>query len=92
MATEALKKEWTTLYRITLPSLAKQRSPAQTKWPVHLDHCFARIILDNAVGEDRPWTKVLKSPAVNNVRSLDGFRSKIQKQYVINPTQALAFV
>ena len=68
MNKEALKKEWTTLYRTTLPGLAKKRSPAQPKWPVYLDHCFARIILDNAVGEDRPWNKVLKSPAVNNVR------------------------
>jgi hypothetical protein len=67
MSIEVLKKEWTTLYRITLPVLAKKRSPAQPKWPVHLDHCFARIILDNAIGEDHPWTKILKAAAINNV-------------------------
>jgi methylated-DNA-[protein]-cysteine S-methyltransferase len=69
MTIEALREEWTTLYRTTLPSLAKQHSSAQKKWPVYLDHCFARIILDNSVGEDQPWTKVLKSPAVKNVSS-----------------------
>lgn len=63
-----LQSKWTTLYRTTLPSLAKQRSPAQSHWPVHLDHCFARIILDNAIGEGtEPWTSILKAPAVRNM-------------------------
>lgn len=63
-----LQSQWTTLYRTTLPSLAKARSPVQSHWPVHLDHCFARIILDNAIGEgSKPWTSVLKAPAVRNM-------------------------
>ncbi|KAL5392612.1 hypothetical protein PMIN06_006908 [Paraphaeosphaeria minitans] len=46
--------------------MAKAKDEKQ-KWPVHLDHCFARIILDNAVGKDKPWTKVVKSPAIKHM-------------------------
>ncbi|KAL8849441.1 MAG: hypothetical protein Q9221_005573 [Calogaya cf. arnoldii] len=59
--------EWKLLYRKTLPALAVFKSPAQKIWPVHLDHCFARIILDNAIGIDRPWTSKLASPAMKNM-------------------------
>ncbi|GAB7347780.1 hypothetical protein MBLNU459_g5322t1 [Dothideomycetes sp. NU459] len=63
-----LQSQWTTLYRTTLPQLAKARSPIQPNWPVHLDHCFARIILDNAIGEgSKPWTSIIKAPAVRNM-------------------------
>lgn len=64
---EALQQQWNQLYRTRLPSLAKAKDSAQPKWPVQLDHCFARIILDNAVGKDKPWTQVLKSPAYKNM-------------------------
>lgn len=64
---ETLRERWTQLYRVRLPSLAKARDPAQTKWPVQLDHCFARIILDAVVGKDKPWTQALKSPAYKNM-------------------------
>jgi O-6-methylguanine DNA methyltransferase len=64
---ESLRERWTHLYASHLPALAKARDPAQKHWPVHLDHCFARIILDNAVGVDKPWTKAIKSPAVRNM-------------------------
>jgi methylated-DNA-[protein]-cysteine S-methyltransferase len=63
----SLRDRWTHLYASHLPALAKARDPAQKHWPVHLDHCFARIILDNAVGVDRPWTKAVKAPAVRNM-------------------------
>lgn len=46
---EGLRRRWTELYSQRLPALAKKRDPAQTVWPVQLDHCFARIILDNVV-------------------------------------------
>lgn len=62
-----LQGQWTSLYRERLPALAKERNPVQNSWPVHLDHCFARIILDNSVGIDRPWTEVVKQPAVKNM-------------------------
>jgi O-6-methylguanine DNA methyltransferase len=42
-------------------------SDSQRNWPVHLDHCFARIILDHTVGIDRPWTEKIKSLAHMNM-------------------------
>lgn len=62
-----LRDKWNHLYRTRLPSLAKAKDPTQPKWPVQLDHCFARIILDNAVGKDRPWAQVVKSPAYKHM-------------------------
>ena len=63
-----LEATWKKLYSGTLPARAKARDPAQTTWPVSLDHCFARIILDNVIGAGRePWTKTLKSPAIKNM-------------------------
>ncbi|KAM0714313.1 hypothetical protein Q7P37_010100 [Cladosporium fusiforme] len=64
---DALRARWTHLYASHLPALAAARDPSQPKWPVHLDHCFARIILDNAVGVDQPWTRAVKAPAVRNM-------------------------
>jgi O-6-methylguanine DNA methyltransferase len=40
---------------------------SQSKWPVHVDHCFARIILDSTVGIDAPWMEKIKSPAYKNM-------------------------
>ncbi|KAF2158199.1 methylated-DNA--cysteine S-methyltransferase [Myriangium duriaei CBS 260.36] len=62
-----LQDRWNNLYKTHLPSLAKAHDPVQPRWPVQLDHCFARIILDNAVGVDQPWTAVVKSPAYKNM-------------------------
>ncbi|KAF2090129.1 hypothetical protein K490DRAFT_17751, partial [Saccharata proteae CBS 121410] len=62
-----LQAEWATLYRERLPQLAKARDPAQPRWPVWLDHCFARIVLDNAVGRDRPWMEAVRAPATKNM-------------------------
>jgi O-6-methylguanine DNA methyltransferase len=61
------QEAWKTLYAKTLPAAAKSRSKAQKVWPVSLDHCFARIILDNAVGKDVPWMSKIKSPAYKNM-------------------------
>ena len=33
-------------------------------WPVRFDHCFQRILLDNAVGG--PWREHIDSPAYRN--------------------------
>jgi len=66
----SLRAQWTTLYTLTLPSLARAKHPTQPHWPVHLDHCFARIILDTVVGIDTPWTSKLNSPAVKNMDAL----------------------
>ncbi|KAK1063579.1 hypothetical protein LTR74_009322 [Friedmanniomyces endolithicus] len=64
---DVLKARWNYLYKETLPSLAKARDPVQKHWPVFLDHCFARIALDNAVGKQSPWTEVVKAPAVKHM-------------------------
>lgn len=44
----ALEARWLTLTRAALPGVAVERG-----WPVRFDHCFARILLDNACGG--PW-------------------------------------
>ncbi|HEV2567333.1 GCN5-related N-acetyltransferase [Sphingomonas sp.] len=41
----ALEARWLELTRTRLPALARQRC-----WPVDQDHCFQRILLDNACG------------------------------------------
>lgn len=41
----ALEARWLDLTRRVLPSLAAERG-----WPVRADHCFQRILLDNAFG------------------------------------------
>ncbi|KAI9872967.1 MAG: methylated-DNA--protein-cysteine methyltransferase [Pleopsidium flavum] len=64
---ETLRTQWTNLYAHQLPSLAASHSPVQPHWPVHLDHCFARIILDNAIGIGVPWTAKVEAPAVKNM-------------------------
>jgi proline racemase len=40
-----LEQRWLRLTRETLPALASERG-----WPVRYDHCFQRILLDNAFG------------------------------------------
>lgn len=42
----ALEAEWLHLTRTLLPAVAAERD-----WPVRADHCFQRILLDNAVGD-----------------------------------------
>ena len=48
-----LEARWLRLTRATLPGLAEQRH-----WPVRHDHCFQRILLDNACGTI--WYDVVK--------------------------------
>lgn len=70
-----LRPRWNTLYKETLPALARSKAPVQPYWPVHLDHCFARIIYDAVIGFSRnpdsgisgPWTDRLEAPAVKNM-------------------------
>lgn len=63
-----LRQNWKTLYTTTLPSLARTQDPVQSHWPVTLDHCFARIILDNTVGRgEQQWDSVIARPAVKNM-------------------------
>lgn len=45
MDRDALEAHWLELTRSVLPGFAQQR-----EWPVNQDHCFQRILLDNACG------------------------------------------
>jgi O-6-methylguanine DNA methyltransferase len=65
---ETLRSDWVEIYSDTLPRLARARHPTQHKWPVLLDHCFARIILDHVVGQGQVrWDSRLSRPAVKNM-------------------------
>ena len=52
-----LRARWRELVERSLPEAARGRPD----WPVRLDHCFARILLDNVVG--RPWREAVAPPA-----------------------------
>lgn len=56
-----LRRRWRDLVETRLPRAARERSD----WPVALDHCFARILLDNACG--RPWREAVRPPAWANM-------------------------
>ena len=56
MDREAIVTRWFALTREALPALAPAR-----RWPVRFDHCFQRILLDNAVGG--PWRDHIAAPA-----------------------------
>lgn len=45
MKRDELERRWLDLTRGALPGLAGAR-----EWPVRFDHCFQRILLDNACG------------------------------------------
>lgn len=49
----ALEAAWLELTRRTLPELAAARA-----WPVRADHCFQRILLDNATGN--VWYRTIR--------------------------------
>ncbi len=55
----ALRARWRDLVGRRLPALAAER-----RWPVRADHCFARILLDAAVGA--PWRTRIAPPAWRN--------------------------
>ena len=80
---ESLRDQWKELYSKILPSLALSKSPKQSHWPVHVDHCFGRIILDAIIGEGGPWHAKLKGPAVKNMTAE-------QLQNCVNLGQAIA--
>ena len=57
MTRDALERRWLTLTRETMPSLAAARG-----WPVRSDHCFQRILLDNATSGEW-YDAILQRPA-----------------------------
>ena len=59
MASDDTSNRWFALTRDRMPGLAHQRG-----WPVSEDHCFQRILLDNAVGGR--WYDHIARPAYRN--------------------------
>ncbi len=55
-----IRARWRELVDERLPARARRK----TGWPVYLNHCFARILLDNACGV--MWRKAIQSPAWKN--------------------------
>lgn len=51
---DSLMAEYLRLVREALPAAAKTAHPP---WPIRLDHCFMRVVLDDVFG--RPWRDVL---------------------------------
>lgn len=55
-----IRARWRQLVDSDLPKAADDNED----WPVCLNHCFARILLDNAVGQF--WRDVINAPAWKN--------------------------
>jgi hypothetical protein len=54
---KAMEDDWLELTRISLPDIAPRRG-----WLIEKDHCFQRVLLDNAC--NAKWTEVIfKKPA-----------------------------
>ena len=51
------RARWRTLVGVDLPAAAVDRPD----WPIRLDHCFARVVLDAVHG--RPWRESIAAPA-----------------------------
>lgn len=56
---DEVRRRWRELVEIDLPAAAGHR-----RWPVRLDHCFARILLDVTCG--CPWRQRVRAPAWKN--------------------------
>jgi len=61
---ERVRQHWRHLVNRRLPAAAATRD-----WPVRYNHCFARILLDVALGE--PWRNIVKPPAWQNTPIAD---------------------
>ncbi|MEO0793046.1 MAG: GCN5-related N-acetyltransferase [Pseudomonadota bacterium] len=59
MSAGTLRDQYRELVGRRLPAIARERD-----WPIHNDHCFARVLLDNACGA--PWREVIAPPAWRN--------------------------
>ena len=52
-----LRADWLRWMRERLPEAARSRPD----WPIRLDHCFGRVVLDAVYG--RPWREAVAAPA-----------------------------
>ena len=60
-----MEQTYLSLTRVDLPRAAAAASPA---WPIALDHCFMRVVLDHAVG--RRWDEIIdrrRGPAYRQI-------------------------
>ena len=57
------RAHWRKLISHELPAAALNRPD----WPIRLDHCFARVVLDVVHG--RPWREAIAAPAWRNMTS-----------------------
>lgn len=61
MSRSEREAEWLRLTREAMPAVARERG-----WPVRLDHCFQRVLLDAELGS--PWTeRLVGRPAYRTV-------------------------
>ncbi len=58
----ALRDEYTQKVNHTLPETAQNSDG----WPIHLDHCFGRVVLDNLF-QDEWYDHVADRPAYQNL-------------------------
>ncbi|WP_238183843.1 GNAT family N-acetyltransferase [Methylobacterium trifolii] len=63
--TAASRPEQQARWRRLVDSLLPEAARTRPDWPVRLDHCFARILLDNACGG--PWRESVAPPAWANM-------------------------
>lgn len=66
----ATRRRWRHLVEHRLPQAAQR-----CDWPINKDHCFARVLLDNALGA--PWRNTVRPPAWRNV-ALEDLRKAIE--------------
>ena len=85
-----LEREWLHLTREALPALARDRG-----WPVKADHCFQRILLDNALG-GRWYDHVAARPAYRHidgaalVRAVELARAAIRREVDLSDLNRLS--
>lgn len=80
----ALEAAWLRLTRETMPALAAARG-----WPVRNDHCFQRILLDNAVGG--VWyDRIARRPAYRHAEQQTLARAVMLGQACVEGTEDLA--
>ena len=66
---DALRLEYLRLTRDALPAAAESAEDLGEHWPIRLDHCFMRVVLDTLFGQ--PWHVVLDRRSGPAFRQLD---------------------
>lgn len=61
---EELRKEYLHYINVVLPSISSKNK----QYPVQLNHCWARVILDNIFNDK--WSNVISKPAYKNLNKV----------------------